>query len=365
MTDATEAPTGARLAGPPSPPPDHRGRSPRVARALRMASPQQAGALYALVVISIWFSIQYPGTFPTMATVKDVLNGNAVTAIAALALVVPMATKMFDLSFAYTMSLSGVVCAHFIVGGLDPIPACALGMAAALIVGLVTGTVVVGLGINSFIATLATGFLVQSFITFFTNDNVISDQRLSGSFAKLSQTMVLGVTTPVIYALVLAVLIWVYLEHTASGRRVHAIGFNLEAARLANIRVNRIRFLALVSSSLIAGFGGLVLAATLSAGAPTAGTGYLLPAFAAVFVGSTQFKDGRFNVWGTLVAVLLIGVGTVGLSLGGAPAWASNMFNGVVLLLALCVAGLKQNAGPLLSALRRRRLANAHQKPVG
>lgn len=364
MTNGTEAPTGERLERPPPQPEGERGRSPRVARALHMWSPQQAGALYALVIISIWFSFQFPGTFPTLATVKDVLNGNAVTAIAALALVVPMATKMFDLSFAYTMSLSGVVCAHFIASGdVDPILACALGMAAALIVGLVNGTVVVGLGINSFIATLATGFLVQSFITFFTNDNVISDQRLSGSFSKLSQTMVLGVTTPVIYALVLAVLIWIYLEHTAGGRRVHAIGFNLEAARLANIRVNRIRFLALVSSSLIAGFGGLVLAATLSAGAPTAGSGYLLPAFAAVFVGSTQFKDGRFNVWGTLVAVVLIGVGTVGLNLGGAPAWASNMFNGLVLLLALCVAGIKQNAGPMLSALRRRRFAN--EKPVG
>lgn len=365
MSSGTEATDQGRQ-GSPTGPQGGRGRSRRTARALRMWSPQQAGAVYVLIIISIWFSFQFPDSFPTIATVKDVLNGNAVTAIAALALITPMATRTFDLSFAYTMSLSGVVCAHFIVNAnADPVLACVLGMVAALIVGVVNGTVVVGLGINSFIATLATGFLVQSFITYFTNDNVISDLRLSESFSKLSQTMILGVTAPVIYALALAVLLWIYLEHTPSGRRVHAIGFNPEAARLANIRVNRIRFMGLIASSLISGFGGLLLASTLSAGAPTAGSGYLLPAFAAVFVGSTQFKDGRFNVWGTLVAVVLIGVGTVGLSLGGAPAWASNMFNGLVLLLALCAAGLKQNTAPMLSFLRRRRFATAHEKSDG
>ncbi len=91
----------------------------------------------------------------------------------------------------------------------------------------------------------------------------------------------------------------------------------------------------------------------------THGSFYMLGAY---------FAYTAYALTGSFAAAVVagaIGVGTVGLSLGGAPAWASNMFNGLVLLLALCVAGLKQNAGPLLGALRRRRLANAHQEPVG
>src|ERR1700753_3040869 len=77
-------------------------------------SVRNIGAVYVLIVICIVFSVWAPSTFPTVSTIKQVLDDNAITALAALGLVVPLATRTFDLSFAYVMSLSGVTAAHFV-----------------------------------------------------------------------------------------------------------------------------------------------------------------------------------------------------------------------------------------------------------
>ncbi|MTD54327.1 ABC transporter permease [Amycolatopsis pithecellobii] len=323
-------------------------RPPGTARAtsrLAAFSPRNIGAVYILVLIVVVFSIYLPISYPTSATVKQVANGYSITAMGALALVVPLATRTFDLSFAYVMTLSGVTAAHFVVGGTNPVAAMLLGMLTALVIGAINGVVVVVMKIDSFIGTLATGSLVQAFITFFTNAQIISGVRLSGGFSQLAQVQIAGFTGPAVYAIVLAALLWFVLEHTVVGRRIYAVGFNPDAARLATIDVNRIRFAGLLVSSAIAGFAGLCLASSLSAGAPTAGTAYLLPAFAAVFVGATQLKNGRFNAWGTLIAVVMLGAGTVGLSLSAAPNYATDMFTGVVLIGALAATGLQRRRG--------------------
>jgi ribose transport system permease protein len=294
------------------------------------------GAVYVLIAICIVFSIWAPQTFPHLATVQQVLDGNAITALAALALIVPLATRTFDLSFAYVMSLSGVTAAHFIVTDNWNIWLALLaGIVVALIIGVINGFVVVIMRIDSFIATLATGSLVQAFISFVTGDNTINSVKLAGAFSTMSQGEFLGVIYPVYYALALAVALWLFMEYTATGRRIYATGFNPDAARLANIKVNKLRFCSLLTSAALAGFAGVMLASSLSSGSPSAGTSYLLPAFAALFVGATVFKQGRFNAWGTIVAVLMLGTGVVGLGLVAAPLWAADMFTGVVLIAAL------------------------------
>ena len=215
-------------------------------------------------------------------------------------------------------------------------------MLIGLAVGLINATVVVGMKIDSFIATLATGSLIQALITLVTNDTPISDVKLAGGFSKIGQTTSQGLILPVLYVAVVAVGIWYLLEHTATGRRLYAVGFNADAARLAGVKVRRLQFLALVTSGVLAGATGIVLASILGGGSPTAGTPYLLPGFAAVFLGATQLKNGRFNAGGTLIAVLLLGTGTTGLGLANAPQWSGALFVGVVLIAALMVTGLQR-----------------------
>jgi ribose transport system permease protein len=319
-------------------------RPPLAKRVARGLAFDRIGAVYVWVGIAIIFSLWVPDRFPQVATAKQILNANALIALAALSITIPLAARVFDLSFAFTMSLSGVAAAHFVAVGQPLLVALALGVATGLGIGVINAVVVVVMRIDSFIGTLATGSLIASLITMATGDTPILDIKLAGGFAKIGQTDLGGVTLPVLYAILVALAIWYLLEHTATGRRLYATGFNPDAARLAGVRIERLRFMSLVASGGLAGVAGIVLASTIQSGSPTGGTPYLLPAFAAAFLGATQLKHGRFNAWGTIIAVLLLGTGTTGLALANAPQWAANMFVGVVLIASLAVTGIQRRA---------------------
>jgi ribose transport system permease protein len=306
-------------------------------------SPRNIGAIYVLVIICIIFSIESSASFDQSSTIPLILNDSAITAMAALAILVPLSARVFDLSFAYTMSLAGVTTAQILVDThLGLVVAILLGIGASLVVGAINCIVVVAMKIDSFIGTLATGSLVLAFITFVTNGATVNGSQLSGTFANLYSVEVGGIILPVYYALVIAVILWLVLEHTATGRRLYAVGFNPDAARLANIPVTRLRVGALLTSSLVAGIAGIVLASSTSSAATDAGTPYLLSAYATAFLGATQLKAGRFNAIGTLIAVLMLETGITGLGLVGAPPWAADMFTGVMLIAALSATGLQR-----------------------
>jgi ribose transport system permease protein len=336
---------GARAESPPAqtgPPPAQTG--PPLAQGLAHdLAFDRIGAVYVWLGIIVVFSLWAPETFPNLATAKQILNANAITALAALSITIPLAARVFDLSFAFVMTLTGVVVAHLIAkDGVPVVPAIALALGVGVGVGVINAVVVVVMRIDSFIATLATGSLIAALITMVTNEVPITSAKLGDAFAKIGQTSVGGITLGVFYCAVVALAIWYLLEHTATGRRLYATGFNPDAARLAGVRVDRLRFLSLVASGGLAGATGIILASTLGSGSPTAGTPYLLPAFAAAFLGATQLKHGRFNAGGTLIAVLLLGTGVTGLALANAPQWAGDMFVGVVLIASLALTGLQR-----------------------
>jgi ribose transport system permease protein len=187
---------------------------------------------------------------------------------------------------------------------------------------------------------------------------------LPQGFQDIAGTQVLGVTLPVYLMLVLAVLEWYVLERTRLGRRVYATGGNTEAARLAGVRTSTVLVGSLIACGMIAAFAGILVSANLGTGDPTIGPSYLLPAFAAAFLGSTQFRGGRFNVWGTVMAVYVLAVGVMGLQLAGAPIWIPDFFNGAALLLAVGLANF-QGAAHHGSAIRRMLRVRRGDKPTG
>ena len=316
---------------------------PRVHRLARGLAFDRIGAVYVWLGIIVLFSLWVPETFPNLATAKQILNANAITALAAMSITIPLAARVFDLSFAGVMTLTGVTVAHLIAkAGVPVVPAILLALGVGLGVGLINALVVVVMRIDSFIGTLATGSLIAALVTMITKEVPITDAKLGGAFAKIGQTSVGGITLGVFYCALVAIAIWYLLEHTATGRRLYATGFNPDAARLAGVRIDRLRFMSLVVSGGLAGATGIILASTLGSGSPTAGTPYLLPAFAAAFLGATQLKHGRFNAGGTIIAVLLLGTGVTGLALANAPQWAGDMFVGVVLIAALALTGLQR-----------------------
>jgi ribose transport system permease protein len=315
----------------------------QLARIVRVSGIDRFGAVYVLAAIVILFSILAPDTFPTWDTAKSILNENATIAIIALALVVPLSTGVFDLSIGNVVALITVTVAWLVVEQNVPV-GLALGLAVALgvCVGVVNALIVVGIGIDSFIATLGTGAVLQAINLLISNEETVTSAHLNTELGNIATANVFGIQLPVMVAIVVALLIWWLHEHTVTGRRLYATGFNAEASRLAGVRTKRLRSMGLLVSSFVAGIGGIMVVARVGAGSPDVGPSYLLDAFAAAFLGATQIRNGRFNAFGTIIAVLVLGAGTNGLTQIGAAAWTLQMYTGVVLLAALALTRIEQ-----------------------
>lgn len=212
--------------------------------------------------------------------------------------------------------------------------------------------------IPSFIATLGVSSLLAAVTAWISGSEQIIN--LPADFAELGTGQLFGLTYPVYIMLAVALLLWYVLERTPVGRRVYATGGNVdamggssEAAALAGVRTTRIILFALFTSGVIAGLAGLLLTSQLATGDPTVGPGFLLPVIAAVFLGSTQFRGGRFNIWGTVVAAYALAVGVKGLQLAGLPIWIPDLFNGAALLVAVGLAAWRRPPGTRWAGLSR------------
>jgi ribose transport system permease protein len=293
--------------------------------------------LYLFVVFVVVFSIWAPNTFPTMATLHILASSQSIAAIAALALLVPMTAGQFDLSIGATATLSGVSASllqtHELLG---PIPALIVGVLVGTTVGLVNGFVVVRLRVNSFIATLGMTSILGALVVVITgNADVQPPPR--GLFDNLTQTTIFGFQSVILYLVVIALLFWWLLDRTPAGRYMRATGGNSDAARLTGIRVDWWAWVSLVISGTTSAFAG-VLFVSLTGPSVVFGDSLLLPAFAAVFLGSTQLAPGKMNVWGTLIAIFVLATGVQGLQLVSGVTWVASMFNGVALIAAVALA---------------------------
>jgi ribose transport system permease protein len=295
------------------------------------------GAIYVWVVIIAIFAIAIPGHFLTGYTLRAVVNNYTISGLAALAVLVPMASGTFDASIGGNMSLSGVICAYLLIHtGLSVPVVVLITLLGGLALGLFNVVVVVVLGISSLIGTLATWLIADALSVAVSGNQTLSDAKIQGAFARdLSGANWSGFAIPMLYMSVIAVALGVVLSRTVSGRYVYAVGFSPRVARLAGIRVKAIQAGSLLCSGFIGSFAGIVLAAHVSSATPAIGDTYLLPAFAAVFVGATQFKTKRFNAPGTIIAAFMLGTGQYGLLVAGAPQWTPNGFQGIALVAAI------------------------------
>ncbi|MDW5595795.1 ABC transporter permease [Conexibacter stalactiti] len=290
--------------------------------------------LYIWAALIALFALWVPDTFLTQLTAQTLASEQAVTAIVAIGLLVPLAAGAYDLSVGGMVGLSAIVVSALTArAGMPLAPAIALTLALGAAIGAINGFLVVGVGINSFIATLAMGSVLVAPARAVSDDQIIAG--VPRSLTGMTEGTVLGIPAIALYMLFVAVVVWYVLEHTPTGRRVEATGAGPDAARLAGVRTGRMVFGSLVTSALLASVAGILLASKLSTATPDLGPAYLLPAFAAAFLGTTQIKPGKFNVWGTLLAIFLLATGVKGLQLAGAADWVTDLFNGLALILAV------------------------------
>ncbi|MTV24928.1 ABC transporter permease [Nitriliruptoraceae bacterium ZYF776] len=320
--------------------PRERPRAPRRRGLAPAFAFSNVSAIYIWIAVIALFAWWIPDLFLTTTTAASILNENAITGLVALSLLVPLAAGVFDLSVGYTLGVASVTVAWMVGNGSSPVVAALAALAIAFVIGLVNATVVVVFKVDSFIGTLATGSLLQAAILVISGNR----QMIAGvnTLSPFSSQAVGPLRWPVLAMFVVALALWYVMQHTATGRRVYATGQGREAARLAGIRTERIRFVSLLVSATTCGLAGVLVTALVGAGSPTVGPAYLIPAFAAAFLGATQFRGGGFNARGTVVAVLLLGTVATGLALAGVPMWVPYVFTGSVLIGALALGGLKR-----------------------
>jgi ribose transport system permease protein len=323
----------------------------------RKLAPGNISVVYIYVVVFIVFALWIPNLWLSWSTFTSTLNISfAVPTMVALALVLPLLAGLYDLSVGATMSATGITVAWLLVHQhWATVPAILVTMLLALAIGLINALLVVGIRISSFIGTLAMSAVLLAYSTWRSNS-----EQLTGfpqAFSNFgTKNVVGGVQEQVFFVLVIAVVLWVVAEHTPAGRFFQATGANEDAAKLAGIRTARYQFAGLVASSLIAGFAGIVLTASVGAGESDIGSPYLLSAFAAAFLGATQFK-GRFNVWGTVAAVWVLASGVQGVTLAaGSTAWLNNLFFGVALIAAVGSSVILERWRTYRAARQRARL---------
>ena len=213
------------------------------------------------------------------------------------------------------------------------------------------GVLVTKVRINAVIATIGVGTTLTGIgFSYSAFPIAIGMPR---AFTEISLgRMFFGLPNPVLLMLIVLVVLWTILNKTDIGQKMQAVGSNIEAARLSGIRVDRIKMFAFATAGFCAALTGILLSSLLGSGTLAAADGYLLDAFAAVFLGSATLREGQFHIVGTLVGVLVLAVGFNGLSIFGAPTYFQPIFKGVVLILAVGLSTLaRRHAATAWSSL--------------
>jgi ribose transport system permease protein len=321
---------------------DPGGQIPWHARRVGSKSPGEwlaaYGAVLVLLVMVIVFSLLIPDTYPTWRNAKAILTSESTVLMVSLGLLVPAIIGEFDLSVGSMVAFSSIEMALFSASMVWPL-ALILTLLSAALIGLVSGIIVVRIGVSSFIATLAMQTLLAGGSLWISGGQAIT-KNIPESVTKLGQGTLAGIPLPIVYVVVLAIVLWYVSSQMPIGRRLYATGGNRIAAELAGVRTKRLVGGAFVFSAVVAALAGVVTMMRAGAGSPSVGPELLLPAFAAIFLGSTTIIPGRFNVVGTVVGILLLAVGVSGLQQLGAEYYVVPLFNGGVLLIAVTVSRL-------------------------
>jgi len=247
-----------------------------------------------------------------------------------------------DLSVAAIAGLTGVAISILQGLGLDIWVAVALSLVIAAAIGVVNGLFTTRLRLNPLIVTLGMMSIVSGLSLVLTGG--LTRPMMFPTFNWIGQGRFAGIPIPLIIMALTFIVLWILLTRTRFGRFVYASGGNAEAARLIGIPVDRTIIVLYVVSALSGAAAGIILCAMLGAAAPTSAGQYLLTVIAAIILGGTSLNGGRGSVWGTLLAILILGTLNNGLTLLNVSSFWQDVTRGVVLMLAVSLDQIRTRA---------------------
>ncbi|MGD8486246.1 MAG: ABC transporter permease [Chloroflexota bacterium] len=310
---------------------------------------------YGLLVVLVGLIVFFAATQPAFGTWRNgiiIMQSVAIVAIVALGVTVSLAADGFDLSVGANVGFVVMLTTSvMVIHDFPAVVAVVVGLLAGAGIGVFNGLLIVRGRVPDLLATLGTMFLFLGLTLMMTSGESIAqgmpidDQGTPAPGRVWPEFLWLGrgeiffdIRVSVVIMLVIGAAVWVFLEHTRWGRTIYAIGGNREAARLAGIRVDRMRVLAYVISGVLAATGGIILAARLGRGDVGAGEPFLLEAVAAALIGFAVLGANRPNAFGTLVGAVFVGVLINGLTMMGLPYYTQDFVKGALLVTALVMS---------------------------
>ncbi len=309
------------------------------------------GFLVLLFGMVIYFSL-VTGGFASPQSAVFILQSVSITGILALGVTATLVVGGFDLSIG-SVATSAMMASSYVmvVMGGDAVTATLVCLAVGVLVGLINGIIIVYMRVPDLLATLGMMFLLlglqriptegRSVATGMTlPDGSVASGAFSPGFLALGRhrfDFILPNLVPVsvVVLIVLAILIWFFLEYTRFGRMMYAVGSNERAAGLAGAPVNAYKISAYIISGIFASIGGILLAARLGRGDIASGNNLLLDAVAAALIGFAVLGAAKPNALGTAIGALFVGILLQGLTMMNVPYYTQDFVKGAVLVVAL------------------------------
>jgi len=303
------------------------------------------GPVSRWAILGVWaamagvFAVIEPAQFLQVGTLQTIFGSQEALVFISLGLLATLIVNEFDLSFASMQGLAATLVPVLAVEhGWNVIAASAAAILVTTAAGAINGFLVVRVGVDRIVVTLGMANVLLGIALALANLSTVSG--LSPAFAAIANTEVAGLPLSFYYGLA-ATLIFAYImRFTPLGRHLAFVGANREVARLAGIRVNRIRFGSYVVSGLLSGIGGVLLVASVGGYDPTSSVIYLPAGITAAFLGMAAVRPGQFNPVGMFIGVYFLATGVLGLQLLGYTGWVEDVFYGAVLIAAVTVSAL-------------------------
>jgi ribose transport system permease protein len=278
--------------------------------------------------------------FLSPLNLTNILVQSSIMAVIAIGMTFVIIGGGFDLSVGSTVALAGCIAAMVIVKFGMAVGVVA-GIAAGVAVGLANGVIIAKLGVNPFITTLGTMVLVRGIVYLITGGAPVGDEGLPAAFIAFGSARFLGIHYLVwVPALLLLVLSWV-MRATPYGRRIYATGGNREAAYLSGVPIERIIASTYEWCGALAGVAGVMLAARLQSGQPTAGEFYELTAIAAVILGGASLQGGEGTLYKSIIGVFIMIVLGNSLNLLNVDSYWQRVAIGAVIIAAAAADRLR------------------------
>lgn len=294
---------------------------------------QTYGTLIALAVIIVVFSVLSPAFF-TVRNFINITRQISLLVMISIGATMVMTIDEFDLSIGSMASLGGVMAALMAVAGL-PLPLCFfLPILISLIIGWVNGWIVARFRVLSFITTLGMSTVLSGIIYRLTGGATVF-QNIPRSFSWLGTYKIGDIPLLSVLMVVFVAIFWFVMRHTVLGRRMYAIGGNEETSKIAGINVQLYKNIAFALCSVMACITGMLIASRVGSANTTAGDGYFLTSYAAVFIGCTLSRKGVPNVLGTLVGAAILGILTNGLTMLQMPTYMQDIITGAIIIFAV------------------------------